>query len=199
MKAEKSITETVASQLEELHTTFAAAVEELNVERAGLETESQEILKAADELRLLLPAQAREAQRAADALLVAGKREKAQAKLEEQQRAEAAPAGMEQRRSDIARRIEAIGNEKKVIARKVFKLWIQDARVPGIEAQRKVCADLDLMWQGIIAFAQETGAHRLQRPLVTASLQADLVARDHGPEKAVFLKLREWFGFGGKQ
>ena len=89
---EKSITEIVASQLEELRTTHANAVAGLNAERAALEQESQGILKAADELKLLLPAKAREAERAADALLLAGKHEAAQAKRDEQQQAEAAPA-----------------------------------------------------------------------------------------------------------
>ena len=86
------ITVTVDSLLRELRTTYAEAVSGLNVERVNLENESQGILKAADELKLLLPAKAREAERAADALLLAGKHEAAQAKRDEQQQAEAAPA-----------------------------------------------------------------------------------------------------------
>jgi|GEM_PF-5630143 len=194
MKSEKSITEIVASQLEGLRTAYAKAVSGLNAERVKLESESQGILKAADELRLLLPAKAREAERAADVLLLAGKHEAAQAKRDEQQQAEAAPAEMEQRRQAIAVRIEEIEAEKRDTARRVFKEWFEELRTPLVEEQRTLIAALDNAWAGIQAFATETGGHQLNHPLIKSGTRGDLVAREIGPEKTTFLRLLEWFG-----
>jgi septum formation inhibitor MinC len=190
----KSITVTVDSLLQELRTTYTGAVATLDKERLDLQGESEEIQKAADELRLLLPAKARAAERAADDLLLKGKHEEAQAKRREQQQAEAAPAEMEQRRRAIADRIEAINSEKRDIARSVFREWFPGLRDPLVAEQRELCLALDNAWAGIQGFAQETGAHELQRPLVTANLRGDLTAREHGPEKTTFLRLLEWFG-----
>ena len=55
------------------------ATAKLESERDKLEEESQGIQAAANELKLLLPAKAREAERAADVLLLAGKPAEAQA------------------------------------------------------------------------------------------------------------------------
>src|ERR1700722_2619589 len=143
------ITVTVDSLLQELRTTFAGAVAGLNVERVNLENESQGILKAADELNLLLPAKAREAERAADALLLAGKHEAAQAKRDEQQQAEAAPAEMEQRRATIAGRIEEINAEKSTIARRIFQEWFPQLRTVLVAEQQTLCGALDTAWAGI--------------------------------------------------
>jgi hypothetical protein len=188
------ITVTVDSLLQELRTTFAAATSGLNAEREGLEKESAAIQTAADELRLLLPAKAREAERAADVLLLDGKREEAQAKREEQQQAESAPAEMEQRRGAIAVRLGEIEAEKRDTARRVFKEWFEELRTPLVEEQRTLIAALDNAWAGIQAFAIETGGHQWNHPLITSGTSGDLTARDIGPEKITFLKLLEWFG-----
>src|ERR1035437_1829500 len=87
------ITVTVDSLLQELRTTFAAATSGLNAEREGLEKESAAIQTAADELRLLLPAKAREAERAADVLLLDGKREEAHATPKGEDKSERRAAG----------------------------------------------------------------------------------------------------------
>ena len=191
---EKSIIENVASQLEELRTTHANAVAGLNAERAALESESQELQTKADQLKRLLAATARRAERDADALLLAGKHEAAQAKRDEQQQAEAAPAVMEQRRATIAGRIETIDLEKRETARRVFREWFPGLRVPLVEEQRTLVEALDTAWASIQTFAMETGAHEPQRPLVTANLRGDLTAREHGEEKTIFMRLLEWFG-----
>ncbi len=195
----KPITETVASELQKLHATYVAAVSGLESERAALEQESAAILKAADELKLLLPAKAREAERAADALLLAGKHEEAKAKIAEQQQAEAAPAEMEQRRSAIAVRVVEIDGEKRTIARRVFQEWFPSFREPLVEAQRELCTALDNAWADIQRFAQETETGGLPRPLVTENTRLDLTARERGEEKLLFNRLLFWFDFGGRR
>ena len=185
----ESITVTVEGALQELRSTYAEAVSALESERVTLENESQAILKAADHLRLLLPAKAREAQRAADVLLLAGKGDEAQAKIAEQQEAERAPAEMEQRRLAIAARVEKINGEEKAIARKVFQEWFPGLRAALVEEQRIMCEALNTAWTGIETFALDTGAQ-----VIPATLRCDLTAREHGPEKTTFLGLLDWFG-----
>ena len=189
------ITSTVDSLLQKLRTTIAAAVSKLESERDALEQESVTIQTAADELRLLLPAKAREAARAADTLLLEGKGEEAQAKREEQQRVERAPTEMEQRRRAIvAARIEEIDSEKTAIARRVFERWFPELRGVLVEEQRTLCAALDNAWASIQTFALETGTQEGRRPLVSTNLRTDLTARETGPEKPTFLRLLDWFG-----
>jgi hypothetical protein len=194
----KSITVTVESLLQELRTTYTGAVSTLDKERLDIERESQGIQKAADELRLLLPAKARVAERAADDLLLKGKHEEAEAKRAEQAQSERAPAEMEQRRRAIADRIGEIEAEKLVIARKVFEKWFPGLRAPLVADQLAMVDALDSAWDGIQRWAAETGAHATLRPLITENLRKDLVAREHGEEKRLFSRLLDWFGFGGK-
>lgn len=188
------ITVTVPSLLQKLRTTFAAAVSKLESERAVLEEESQGIQAASYELKLLLPAKAREAARAADVLLLAGKGEEAQAKRDEQQQAESAPAEMEQRRRAIAVRIEAIDLETRDMARRVFEEWFPELRGALVEEQRTLCEALETAWAGVQLFALETGTQEGARRLVHDGTRSDLTARETGPEKTVYSKLLGWFG-----
>jgi septal ring factor EnvC (AmiA/AmiB activator) len=192
------ITVTVDSLIQELYRTYAEAVSGLNVERGTLESESEAIQAKSDELKLLMPAQAREAQRQADVLLLAGKHEEAQTKREAQAKAERAPADLEQRRATIAERIEAIASEKGAIKLRVFAEWFPRFRVPLVKQQQTLCEVLDAALAAIKGFESEPDA-KLPRSLITANTPSDLVAREHGPEKPIFLKLREWFGFGGRK
>jgi hypothetical protein len=109
-------------------TAFATAIEPLELEAQELARESRSISQAAQNLEKLLPAMAREAQRQADVLLLAGKREEAQAKIAEQRQAEAAPATMKAREQAISNRIEAISEEKKEQARRIFADWYLDCQ-----------------------------------------------------------------------
>ena len=104
-------------------TALAAANEPLDAEKSALKEESAAIATAAENLKALLPAQAREAQRQADALLLDGKHEAAQAKIAEQHEAEAAPETMRTRQQAITARLSAIEGEKRDIARRVFAQW----------------------------------------------------------------------------
>ena len=188
-----TINVTTDSLLQQLRTTLAAAVAKLEAERDKLEEESQGIQAAANELKLLLPAKAREAERAADVLLLAGKPAEAQAKRKEQQQAERAPLEMEQRCHTISVRLWEIVSEKKVIARHVFQEWLPRFREALVEEQRTMCDGLDLAWEGVQRFALETG---IQLPGKTES---DLTAREIGPEKPIFERLMNWFGRWGRQ
>ena len=199
VKPEKSITEIVALQLGGLNATYAKAVAPLEKERLTLESDSQELQTKADQLKRLLAAAARRAERDADDLLLAGKGEEAQAKRDEQQQAERGPAELAQRQREIAARLEEIEAEKRDTARRVFKEWFEELRTPLVEEQRTLVEALDNAWAGIQTFAQETGGHQWNCPLITSTTRGDLTAREHGEEKATFLRLLEWFGLGGRQ
>jgi hypothetical protein len=107
---------------------YADAIEPLDTERDALEQESTSIAFARRNLERLLPAKAREAQRAADALMVAGDAEGAKAKITEAEEAANAPGAMSERQRDITARIEAIDREKGAIARRIFEAWYGDAQ-----------------------------------------------------------------------
>ena len=107
---------------------YADAIEPLDEERDTLEEESASIGEARVNLERLLPAKAREAQRAADALLLAGKHEEAAAKLTEAEEAANAPEAMKERQREISARIEEIGAEKQTAARRIFASWHEDCK-----------------------------------------------------------------------
>jgi len=189
----QTISSTVNALLQELRTLYTAATATLDAERAALEADSQKTLKTAHELRLPLPAQAREAQRQADKLLLAGKPEEADAKYALQRLAERAPAEMERRASAISARLWEIVSEKKVIARHVFQEWLPRFREALVEEQRTMCDGLDLAWEGVQRFALETGIQ------LAGGTSNDLTAREHGPEKVIFERLMNWFGRWGRK
>jgi hypothetical protein len=187
------ITVTVDSLLQQLRETYAAATSKLDGERTALEEESRAIQTAAYELRLLLPAKARTAERDADALLLAGKPKEAQAKREEQRQAEAAPAKMEERRGTISARIGQIEAEKEAQARRCFAEWYPRLRAALVAEQAAMCDALDSAWVGIQRFA---GAHGIDGigGVIKASMENDLTARDRGAERTLCGRLVDWFG-----
>jgi len=107
---------------------YADAIEPLDEERDTLEEEAASIAEARLNLQKILPATAREAQRAADALMVAGEQNAAQVKLAEAAEAANAPEEMNKRQRDITARIEAIERERGAIARRIFDGWYADAQ-----------------------------------------------------------------------
>jgi erythromycin esterase-like protein len=191
---EKSITEIVTTKLQELRTTFAAATLALDTERDKLEEESSEIRAASNELKLLLPAKAREAERAADVLLLAGKPAEAQAKRKEQQSAERAPAEMEQRCRAITVRCGQIEAEKEAIARRVFAEWYPKLRAALVAEQLESVTALDKARDGIARWAGERGLAAQPGGILKALWEDDLTASDRGPERPLFERLRIWFG-----
>jgi hypothetical protein len=188
------ITVTVDSLLQQLRDSYAAATSKLDGERTALEEESQAIQTAAYELRLLLPAKARTAERDADALLLAGKPKEAQAKREEQRQAEAAPAKMEERRGTISARIGQIEAEKEAQARRCFAEWYPRLRAALVAEQLSMCDALDASWVGICRYAGDRGLAGQPGGILTAGLENDLTARDRGPERAIYGRLVDWFG-----
>ena len=111
---------TLATLIEKRDSRYAEAIAPLEAERETLTVEYNDILTAAHNLEKLLPAKAREAQRKADELLLAGKDKEAEAKLAEAEQATNAPDAMAYRRQKINDRIEAIGHEMRDAAKRIF-------------------------------------------------------------------------------
>ena len=188
-----TITSTVDALLQQLRDSYTTATAKLASERAKLEEESAAIQAASQELRLLLPAKARETERAADVLLLAGEPEAAQAKREEQQSAERAPAKLEQRRRAIAVQCDQIEAAREAIARRVFADWFPELRGALVAEQLALVDALDAAWTGIVRFSGETGTGGIGG-ILKASMENDLTARDQGPERAIYGRLVSWFG-----
>lgn len=112
---------------------YASEITALQAERETLAKEYACIEEAAGNLKGILSAKAREAQREADSLILAGKPEEAQAKLREAEEAALAPAKMADRQREISARVEAIQKEKRAIARRTFLQW-HDEILPVIRA-----------------------------------------------------------------
>jgi hypothetical protein len=188
-----TITSTVDELLQQLRDSYTAAAETLEKERADLESESEGILKKANELRLPLPAQAREAQRQADKLLLAGKPEEAAAKYALQRQAESVPGKLEDRRRTIAARIYQISDQKEAQARRVFNEWYPSLRAALVGEQLAMVDALDKGRDEIAHFAVAHGLAQVGGVLKTG-WEGDLTARDRGSERPLFERLRIWFG-----
>jgi len=107
---------------------YAAAIKPLDKEAEQLAQESTAISEAAQNLEALLPAKAREAQRQADVLLLAGKGEEAQAKIAEAREAASAPQTMTQRQREITARVEAIEAEKSEVKARCDEAFYSEAQ-----------------------------------------------------------------------
>jgi hypothetical protein len=188
-----TITSTVDALLQQLRDSYTTATAKLASERAELEEESQGILKKANDLRIPLPAQAREAQRQADKLLLAGKPEEAAAKYALQRQAESAPGKLEDRRRTIAVRCGQIAAEEEAIARRVYDQWYPGLHAALVAEQLSMCDALDAAWTGIVRYAGETGTGGIGG-IIKANLENDMTARDHGEEKPLYGRLVSWFG-----
>jgi alkanesulfonate monooxygenase SsuD/methylene tetrahydromethanopterin reductase-like flavin-dependent oxidoreductase (luciferase family) len=188
-----NITVTVNELLQQLRDSYAAATSGLNTERQKLEAESQGILETANDLKQKLPAAAREAERQADKLLLAGKPEEAAAKYAKQRQAESAPGKLEDRRRTIAVRCGQIAAEEEAIARRVYDQWYPGLHAALVAEQLSMCDALDAAWTGIVRYAGETGTGGIGG-IIKANLENDMTARDQGPERAIYGRLVAWFG-----
>ena len=188
-----TINSTVDALLQQLRDSYTAAVAKLEAERDALEQESQGIQAAANKLRIPLPAQAREAQRQADKLLLQGKPEAAAAKYALQRQAESAPAVMEQRCRAITVRCGQIAASEEAIARRVYDQWYPGLHATLVAEQTAMCDALDSAWVGIQRYAGETGIGGIGG-IIKANSENDLTARDHGEEKPIYGRLVDWFG-----
>ena len=168
---------------------FAAAVEPLDAEEESLKDESASIQEARTNLEKLLPAKAREAQRAADALLLDGKREEAQAKIAEMEEATNAPAAMTGRQQEISARCEAIEQEKKAIARRIFESWYPDAQRVIRAAERGL---LVILLDGVEDSMNDYQA-RTGETLIKLFHRTNLTAPERSPE---WTAGNRWYGGG---
>jgi hypothetical protein len=104
------------------------AFKPLDDELARLAEESASIMEATQNLAGILSAQQREAQRQADALLLAGKPKEAAAKTTEAKEAEAAPAKMRARLQEIEERGQAIEEEKSRINARTLEAFFDESK-----------------------------------------------------------------------
>lgn len=166
---------------------YADAIEPLDAELDTLEQESASIGEARVNLQRLLPAKAREAQRAADALLLDGKHEEAAAKLAEAEEAGTAPEAMKQRQQEISARCEAIEAQKQAAARRIFSTWYAETQTVVRAAERGLfCTLLDGLKASFYQYQERTGTGgTLDRPhntLVKLSTLTDLTAPERSQE-----------------
>ena len=168
---------------------YAEAIEPLDAERETLEQESAAIRETRVNLERLLPAKAREAQRAADALLLAGKHKEAAAKLTEAEVAANAPAAMTDRQREISARCEAIEQEKKAIARRIFESWYPDAqRVIRAAEHGLLVILLDGVEDSMNDYQARTG-----ETLIKLFHRTNLTAPERSPE---WTAGNRWYGGG---
>jgi hypothetical protein len=192
-----TITVTVNALLLELRATYTAAVAKLEEERADLYKESSEIRAASNgtnDVTKYLAAKAREAERESDRLLLAGEPEQAQAKREEQERAERAPLELETRLSAISAQCDKIFSEEEAVARRAFAEWHLRLRAELLRDQLDSVTALDKARDGIARWAGEHGLAAQPGGILTSGWEDDLTARDRGPERPLFERLRIWFG-----
>jgi seryl-tRNA synthetase len=158
---------------------YAGEIVPLDAERQSLLKEHAAIGEAAKNLSLLLPARARQAQREADALLLDGKPEEAAAKIRESEEAKNAPARMNERQQEILTRIEGIEEQKKDLARRIFREWYPECQAVIRAGERGLFITLlDGLLESFRRF--ETTA---KTPLVTQGHIVELTS----PERS-----REW-------
>jgi len=173
---------------------YEAAIEPLDAERDTLEQESASIKEARADLERLAPAKAREAQRAADVLLLAGKDEEAEAKLAEGAAAADAPKALEQRRMAIEARIAEIDSEKQAAARRIFRTWHEDCKtiIRPIEHGLFVVI-LDGVQQSFFDFQTltNTGGDGVLNTLFRLGDITDLTAGERSPE---WTSGSRWYG-----
>jgi len=173
---------------------YEAAIEPLDAERDTLEQESASIKEARADLERLAPAKAREAQRAADVLLLAGKDEEAERKFAEAAAAADAPKALEERRRQISVRIEAIDGEKQAAARRIFRTWHEDCKtiIRPIEHGLFVVI-LDGVQQSFFDFQTltNTGGDGVLNTLFRLGDITDLTAGERSPE---WVSGSRWYG-----
>jgi hypothetical protein len=150
--------DTFALLVERRDGAYKVAVKPLDEEQTQLAEESASIAEAAQNLEALLPAKVREAQRQADALMLDGKEEEAQAKIAEQRAAEAAPAAMDARQCELEARWHEIEDEKEVVARRVAEAWWGECqKITRAVEHGYFITLLDGLKQSLSEFKQRTG------------------------------------------
>jgi hypothetical protein len=169
---------------------IADATAHLEAEAATLRREQADITEAAGNLESLLPAQQREAQRQADAALLAGRLEEAEAKRQEYETARRAPEAMNARQREIAQRLETIANEKKIIVKLIFETWISDLQKIIRASERGFFLGLlDKAHDELYTFQEQHGLPG--SGLLTAALSTGLTAPEHSPE---WKSGQNWYG-----
>jgi len=127
-RIENVFQETFDTLIQRRDSQYASEILALDLNRQELLKEDAAIGEASRNLEKILPARARQAQREADALLVAGKVDEAELKIKEAEEAANAPAAMRTKRGEISARVAAIDDDKRNIARRIFASWYADCQ-----------------------------------------------------------------------
>jgi|SRR5271157_1218565 len=186
----------MAALLELRDRQYADAIAPLEAERESLGREWAGISEAKRNLEAILPAKTREAQRAADALLLKGKRAAAESRLREAQAAQAAPSQMEERLLKLSTRIAAIEAEERAIAREVFERWVA-GDVPAVVRAAEhalFVVVLDGLEKSFYDYQERTGtniATNAERPLIHLGRFSGLTANEKSPE---WRASQKWYG-----
>ena len=171
--------------IEQRDTAYADAIAPLDAERANLAEEYSALSQASQNLEKLLPAMAREAQRQADALLVAGRIEESEAKAAEAQQAAHGLETMRIRQQEISSRLESIEEAKKAQARRVFRSWHSECKrlIRPLEHGLFVVI-LDGLQQSFFEFqaVTDTVGDGVLNTLFTIGDITDLTADERSPE-----------------
>jgi len=191
-------TDTLAALVEQRDSRYENEIAGLESERATLAKEYGAIEQAAGNLKLVLPAMEREAERAADALTLAGKHEEARAKIAESGKARNAPLTMKTRQQAISARIETLRKEERDIARHIFNEWYREVQqVCRASEQGHFLILLDGLEQSFYDFQTrtDTALDRMNHPgepgLVYSWHIAGLTADERSAE---WKAARKWYG-----
>ena len=178
---------------------YADETRALDAEREALVKEHAAIGETAENLRELLPAKAREAQREADKLVLAGKREEARAKIAEMEQAEHAPVAMQEQQREISARIHEIDGEKEAVAKTVFAEGYGACQVVVRVGEKGLFGLLDGLERSFYAYQDRTNtgtSDNRTRPLVNPGTSSGLTADERSPEWA---SSQRWYGVGGRR
>lgn len=91
-------------------------------------------------------------------------------------------------------RIRELDAEHRQKARELFEQTFPEIRTALVMVQQALCKTLDDAWTDIQHFGEETGNQNWPHLLVRETHRADLTAREEGPERALFNRLKHWFG-----
>jgi len=165
---------------------YADAINHLEHESEQLSKEYDQLEVAISGIQAILPSKERLTQHEADELLLSGKPDAVAAKLAELEEFKRKPIAMRQRQGECIDRLDAIGKEKRDIARQVFEDWLEAVQ-PVIRAAEHglFITLLDGLEQSFYSFQEHTGtgmADNRQRPLLNQGHISGLTADDRSAE-----------------
>ncbi len=161
---------------------YSNAIGALEIERGELEQEAATIEADAQNIEGLLESKARVSLYEADCLKLAGDFAGAAKKLAEQKEAESAPEVMRTRQGEITNRIQAIVEEKRACARRVFEPWHGECQsVIRVLEEGLFVKFLHGLWDEYLNFESRTCPQRnlSETPMIRSGHRNDLTADEN--------------------